>query len=730
MTQPYSAEPPAAEALPSGEKAAQSFTEGLPHTLGPYLPVPGRIPDWPYTKIGQWKNDVPALSQSWRDALTVWKREHLVRLGYNDLQYQRADLSWSQRNFVQAQMMVEDRYFYDPVQRCYTVDRYLDDLEQRYGGLDSVLIWFIYPNIGIDDRNQTELASDLPGGIAGLKQVVADFHRRGVKVFLPTMPWDQGTNDSHKSDWLSVVELARLVNADGINGDTYSGLPQVFRETADQLGHPLVLQPESTTQLREGLIWNTQSWGKVSPEMAQVIPVVSKLKWLEPRHMINLENRWCRNRSNDLQFIFFNGVGYNAWENIWGIWNQFTQRDAATLKRIACIYRQFPTLMVSADWAPYAQTLQNGVFSSSFPGADCTLWTIVNRNEFALSGEQLEVAHEEGSSYYDLWQGLPLQARISGGRATLSMSLEARGFGAVMALRSGVAMPGMGEFLAKMAALAEVPLQSLSGQWTPLQQQMVEIVSTQPASSAPEGMLLIPATQFNFVVHGVEIEGATDAGTGFQYPWESGPRRHHRQRLDLKPFYIDRTPVTNAQFHRFIEATQYAPPDDHHFLKDWIDGAAPAGWDKKPVTWVSIEDARAYCRWAGKRLPHEWEWQYAAQGSDERLYPWGNSWNAAAVPSPNKGRNVLPPADVEAHPLGASPFGLLDLVGNVWQWTDEFVDEHTRAAALRGGSSYQPQSSHWYFPPSYRLDQHGKYLLLAPCKDRSACLGFRCVVDA
>ena len=148
------------------------------------------------------------------------------------------------------------------------------------------------------------------------------------------------------------------------------------------------------------------------------------------------------------------------------------------------------------------------------------------------------------------------------------------------------------------------------------------------------------------------------------------------------------------------------------------------------MTWVSIEDARAYCRWAGKRLPHEWEWQYAAQGSDERLYPWGNSWNAAAVPSPNKGRNVLPPADVEAHPLGASPFGLLDLVGNVWQWTDEFVDEHTRAAALRGGSSYQPQSSHWYFPPSYRLDQHGKYLLLAPCKDRSACLGFRCVVDA
>ena len=51
-------------------------------------------------------------------------------------------------------------------------------------------------------------------------------------------------------------------------------------------------------------------------------------------------------------------------------------------------------------------------------------------------------------------------------------------------------------------------------------------------------------------------------------------------------------------------------------------------------------------------------------------------------------------------------------------------------AVLRGGSYYQPQTSHWYFPQAYRLDQHGKYLLMAPCKDRSACIGFRCVVDA
>jgi hypothetical protein len=72
----------------------------------------------------------------------------------------------------------------------------------------------------------------------------------------------------------------------------------------------------------------------------------------------------------------------------------------------------------------------------------------------------------------------------------------------------------------------------------------------------------------------------------------------------------------------------------------------------------------------------------------------------------------------------------MDLVGNVWQWTDEYVDAHTRSAILRGGNNYQPQTSHWYFPQAYRLDQHGKYLLMAPCKDRSGGIGFRCVVDA
>ena len=148
------------------------------------------------------------------------------------------------------------------------------------------------------------------------------------------------------------------------------------------------------------------------------------------------------------------------------------------------------------------------------------------------------------------------------------------------------------------------------------------------------------------------------------------------------------------------------------------------------MTWVSLEDARAYAGWAGKRLPHEWEWQYAAQGPGHRVYPWGDAACDACVPPPEHGRELRAPTDVDAFPKGASPFGVMDLTGNVWQWTDEYQDEHTRAAILRGGGYYRPGGSRWYFPSAYRLDEHGKYLLMAPSKDRAGTLGFRCVKDA
>lgn len=665
--------------------------------------------------------------KAWLSDVRHWRMERLIRMGYNGKQYRRPELQWTQKAFIQPQMMAQDRYFYDPDEGKYTVGRYLDDLDQRYGGIDAVLVWPTYPNIGIDNRNQFDLIRDMPGGIAGLRSMVAAFHRRGVRVLFPYNPWDQGTRPEGAPDWETLAHLMATIGADGINGDTMPAVPFAFRTASDRTGHPIVFEPEGGDggNSDPAIAWNNLGWGYWKYPFE---PMISKNKWLEPRYMVNVCNRWARNRTNDLQYAFFNGTGYESWENIWGIWNQIGPRDAEALRRISKIERAFWELLESPGWQPFYPMLRYGVFSSQWPGKDQTLWTIVNRNEFAVGGPEIEVAYKPGIHYYDLWHGSELKPAVLGSTATLSFSLSPEGYGVVLAAANLTSSEQ--ELLGEMHQLAQKPLSSYSNQWHFLPQHIVPIPATKPATSTPPGMIYIPGGKFFFRVSGVEIEGGNMIGLDVEYPWENSPRREHAHSIQVKPFYMDKYPVTNTEFKKFLEATHYHPRDDHNFLHDWKTGTYLAGWENKPVTWVSLEDARAYARWAGKRLPHEWEWQYAAQGTDGRLYPWGNRWDPAAVPTPDKERLLSSPADVDAHPKGASPFGVMDMTGNVWQWTDEFIDSHMRAAILRGGSYYQPQGSRWYFPDAYRLDEHGKYLLMAPSIDRAGTLGFRCVRDA
>jgi formylglycine-generating enzyme required for sulfatase activity len=334
-----------------------------------------------------------------------------------------------------------------------------------------------------------------------------------------------------------------------------------------------------------------------------------------------------------------------------------------------------------------------------------------------------------GMRYFDLYHGVELKPEIKGQLASLSFDMEGSGYGAILAT-PGQPSASIVQLMDRMARLTRTPLGDLSHQPAVLHQSLVEIPPTQPASDAPAGMVKIPGGVFDFKVQGIEIEGGASGMVDVQYPWEPTPRRFHSHSIDIKPLFIDKYPVTNAQFKQFVDAAHYAPRDTLNFLRDWKDGRFPAGWENRPVTWVSLEDARAYAKWAGKRLPHEWEWQLAAQGADGRNFPWGNYWVGANVPAADFGRSMRGPDPVDAHPAGVSSYGVMDLVGNVWQWTDEYSDEHTRFAIVRGGEYYQPAGSIWYFPQAYRNDQHGKLLLMAPSYDRSGGIGFRCVKDA
>jgi iron(II)-dependent oxidoreductase len=667
----------------------------------------------------------PAMFDEWLNDITHWRAERQIRIGYSSERYHLPAVKWAQSAFIQPQMMVQDRYFYDPAAGKYTVDRYLDDLEKRYGGIDAVLVWSTYPNMGIDDRNQLDMVRSMPGGLAGVRRMVQDFHRRGVHVLFPMMMWDQGTRDPGSPWKQAIAEMMKEIGADGINGDTQDGVPLAFSLAADATGHPLVFEPEGSPS-DEALAWNVLTWGQYKFGFA---PTVDRFRWLEPLHQVNISDRWNRDKTDDLQYAFFNGEGWESWENIWGIWNGITPRDSEATRRVATIERGVASFFASQEWHPLYPTHLYGVFASEWPLGQQTLWTIVNRNEYNVTGQEISVRYAEGTRYFDLYNGVELTPEHDGDQAVLTFPIEAHGYGALLATQ-GEPSATIVQLMAKMKQMTAKPLATYSHEWKPLQEQIVEIANTESASSAPDGMIKISGGDFLFKVQGIEIEGFNDVGVDVQYPWEDTPRRYHEHQMHITPFYIDKYPVTNADFKKFIDATRYHPADDLNFLKDWKNGVYPDGSAAKPVTWVSIEDARAYAKWVGKRLPHEWEWQFVAQGPDRRIYPWGDVWDATRVPVADHSRTMRSPDSVFAHPTGATPSGVVDLVGNVWQWTDEYIDKHTRGGILRGGSYYQPQGSIWYFPQAYRNDQHAKLLLMAPGYDRSGTLGFRCVKDA
>jgi iron(II)-dependent oxidoreductase len=674
----------------------------------------------------------PAESAAWLAGLQSWRAERLRAMRFDDADYKRADLAWTQHVFSQVQLLVWDRSIYDPETRKYTPEKFLAETEARIGSIDAVLLWHVYPNIGVDDRNQFDLLRDLPGGLTALKNLVDEFHRHHVRVFFPILAWDSGTREESTPPFVALTQLLKEIGADGINFDTLESVPAEFRAASANAQHPLALEPQFEIR-DESLAWSTLGWNDwVTWEDVPYpfIPMVNKSRWLEPRHMVNVTDRFTRDKTDSLQHAFFNGAGYATLENLWGFWSAMTPHDAEALLCFTRIERAFAENLVSVDWQPHAPTLQAGVFASKFPGASRTLWTMVNRNEFDVVGEQLRVPFHRGLRYYDLWHGHELRPVFHGEEATLQFPIEGLGFAAVLSTEEAPDAPSLQPLLAFMAERSKRPLGSYPRTWSAASQTIVEIPRTKPVPTAPEGMLAIPEADYDFSVLGVEIEGGNDPGVDVQYSWEDSARRSHRSRVHISRFFIDRMPVTNSQYKKFLDATHYHPTDDHNFLRDWSNDNFPAGWANKPVTWVSLEDARAYAAWAGKRLPHEWEWQYAAQSLDGRLYPWGNNWDPRALPPPDHGRTRAPLSDADAYPNSASPFGVLDLVGNVSQWTDEYQDAHTRAAILRGGAAYQPHGSIWYFPQTYRLNEHQKFLLMAPGRDRAGTIGFRCVVDS
>lgn len=159
-------------------------------------------------------------------------------------------------------------------------------------------------------------------------------------------------------------------------------------------------------------------------------------------------------------------------------------------------------------------------------------------------------------------------------------------------------------------------------------------------------MILIPAGEF--------IMGSDDG--------EENEKPVHAVYLDS--YEIGKYPVTVAQYRKFCEATGRRMPNAPHW--DWK--------DEHPIRDVTWDDAEAYCKWAGGRLPTEAEWEKAARGTDGRTYPWGDTWDKNKCA--NQDLNLTSTVSVGSYPAGASPYGCMDMAGNEWEWCADWYDDN------------------------------------------------------
>ena len=220
-------------------------------------------------------------------------------------------------------------------------------------------------------------------------------------------------------------------------------------------------------------------------------------------------------------------------------------------------------------------------------------------------------------------------------------------------------------------------------------------------------MIEIPAGEFVMGTSEEEIDALCEE-YGIAPSWliTEAPKR----KVHLDAFRIDKYPVTNAQYAEFVRATGPQPP------QSWRGKTYPSELANHPVTTIRHNQALDYAQWAGKRLPTEEEWEKAARGTQGLIYPWGTEWEPARCnfnPKPEEswGPGTSP---VDAYPNGAGPYGVIDMAGNVMEWT-----------ATKWGNSHVVKGGAWILTQPYNMRCAARSYTRPPV-NATAYVGFRC----
>lgn len=214
---------------------------------------------------------------------------------------------------------------------------------------------------------------------------------------------------------------------------------------------------------------------------------------------------------------------------------------------------------------------------------------------------------------------------------------------------------------------------------------------------------------------------AIPAGS-FMMGSDSSPDAKPPYKVDVAAFSLDKFEVSNGDFKQFVTATSYQTDAEKAGEKGWT--AFADGKDDHPVVKVSWNDANAFCKWAGERLPTEAEWEYAARGKDALAFPYGNTFDPKNQNGKDSG--VRGTTAVGSYPAGASPFGVLDMAGNVWEWTNDVAKHYpgnTNQSKLYGDNLYIVRGGGWFDTQDHLTTFNRNSATAVTANDD---LGFRC----
>ncbi|MFP4471449.1 MAG: formylglycine-generating enzyme family protein [Bacteroidales bacterium] len=662
--------------------------------------------------------------------------------------------------------MAWDHQYYDALEKQYKLAEFLETGQKYMGGYDVYSIWPTWPRLGVDRRNQWDLYEDLPGGLEKMRELSELCRSHGSKFFIAYNPWDQSTRE--EDPYKGMARLIEATHADGVVLDTRGSSSYELQRAADSVRSGVVMYSE-------GMAVPKDMPGIVAGRVHDAIympPPLNMNKLIKPDFGIFRVCQLSQGRiSREANISLFNGYGVEL-NTYYPGRPHWIEEEYLYLGKVVKVLRENSTAFNSYDWTPLLPSLTDSIWVNEFPAANKTIYTVYSLIPEGYKGSLFGAEIPEGYHAVSLWNHEMLEADNTGGKTYLpvhttsferawigtrresavdvvavlpellqtrleidSLHVSSAG-GDSIVISAGnptyqtrhIALPAgehhlkvydlFGRYEGKLAVqLFDRDKQLLDERIEYLEPATPRLIShfseTEPAARAPKGMKEIPAGSFAF--------SASNPDPFIPYPGNSDG-----DTLAMRAFFMDEFPVTNSDFQRFMQASGYQPEDDANFLKHWNGDDHPDTLKDHPVVFVGLQDARAYCAAQGKRLPTEAEWQYAAQGSDGRKWPWGNDFDSTLC---NNALGHTTPVD--AFHGGQSPFGVKDMTGNVWQLTQDVYDNGSYYfAIMKGGSHYKPTSSWWYVKGGPQPADHQQMLLLvSPGFDRNATVGFRCVKD-